>query len=148
MYKSTARIASAAPISRALPKAHVFRRFVSTAPPHRTSRTWRNSALRWGLAGALVYYYNTATAFAEEPLCECNLAEYTSKFGADRQKTLSMRHPKHHRKRRLSILSLRYQSSGEHGVSHNLRISHLKRSPQQWQWCQMAKWRLRAHQEH
>ncbi|THW89634.1 hypothetical protein D6D15_05117 [Aureobasidium pullulans] len=43
------------------------RRFLSTAPPHEKSRSWKNSAVRWTLAGALVYYYNTSNAFAEEP---------------------------------------------------------------------------------
>ena len=69
MFKGTARIASATPLSRALPKARPVRRFLSTAPPHQKSRTWKSSATRWGLAGALIYYYNTASAFAEEPNC-------------------------------------------------------------------------------
>ncbi|KAF2150757.1 hypothetical protein K461DRAFT_217015, partial [Myriangium duriaei CBS 260.36] len=43
------------------------RRLISTAPPHERSRSWKNSFVRWGLAGALVYYYNTASAFADEP---------------------------------------------------------------------------------
>ncbi|KAH0017484.1 hypothetical protein KCU78_g7520, partial [Aureobasidium melanogenum] len=42
------------------------RRFLSTAPPHEKSRSWKNSAVRWTLAGALVYYYNTSNVFAEE----------------------------------------------------------------------------------
>ncbi|KAI4716807.1 hypothetical protein E4T48_07023 [Aureobasidium sp. EXF-10727] len=42
------------------------RRFLSTAPPHQKSRSWKNSAVRWTLAGALVYYYNTSNVFAEE----------------------------------------------------------------------------------
>ena len=46
------------------------RRFLSTAPPHEKSRSWKNSAVRWTLAGALIYYYNTSNAFAEEPSCE------------------------------------------------------------------------------
>lgn len=70
MFKSTTRIASIAPLSRALPRTRAARRFISTAPPHQKSRSWKSSAARWGLAGALVYYYNTATAFAEEPQCK------------------------------------------------------------------------------
>jgi mitochondrial intermembrane space import and assembly protein 40 len=69
MFKSTTRIAAAAPLTRALPRARSARRFISTAPPHQKSRSWKSSAARWGLAGALVYYYNTASAFAEEPNC-------------------------------------------------------------------------------
>ncbi|KAM0326540.1 hypothetical protein ACHAQA_006409 [Verticillium albo-atrum] len=36
-------------------------------PPADKPRTWKGSALRWGLAGAAVYYYNTSTIFADEP---------------------------------------------------------------------------------
>ncbi|KAL9114403.1 MAG: hypothetical protein Q9227_001484 [Pyrenula ochraceoflavens] len=43
------------------------RRFLSTAPPHQKSRSWKNSAARWGIAGAGVYLYNTSPVFAEEP---------------------------------------------------------------------------------
>ncbi|KAL3423944.1 mitochondrial intermembrane space import and assembly protein 40 [Phlyctema vagabunda] len=43
------------------------RRLLSTAPPTRKSRSWKSSGLRWGLAIGAVYYYNTSTAFAEEP---------------------------------------------------------------------------------
>ncbi|KAK5175528.1 Oxidoreductase [Saxophila tyrrhenica] len=67
MFKSVARITTGPSLGRALPKVRPSRRFVSTAPPHHQSRTWKSSATRWGLAGALVYYYNTASVFAEEP---------------------------------------------------------------------------------
>ncbi|TAQ84818.1 hypothetical protein B7494_g6845 [Chlorociboria aeruginascens] len=43
------------------------RRFLSTAPPSQKSRSWKSSLARWGVAGGLLYYYNTSTAFAEEP---------------------------------------------------------------------------------
>jgi hypothetical protein len=46
------------------------RRFLSTAPPHAKSRSWKNSAVRWTLAGTLVYYYNTSNVFAEEQSCK------------------------------------------------------------------------------
>lgn len=61
---------SASSLNRAIPRAAAARRFVSTAPPHQKSRSWKNSAARWALAGGLVYYYNTAPVFAEEPACE------------------------------------------------------------------------------
>ena len=48
------------------------RRFLSTAPPHEKSRSWKNSAARWGLGIAGVYYYNTSTVFAEEPARTCD----------------------------------------------------------------------------
>ncbi|EKD18298.1 CHCH domain-containing protein [Drepanopeziza brunnea f. sp. 'multigermtubi' MB_m1] len=43
------------------------RRFLSTAPPAQKSRGWKSSAVRWALAGAGVYYYNTSSLFEEEP---------------------------------------------------------------------------------
>src|SRR5271156_762061 len=43
------------------------RRFLTTDPPHLRSRTWKSSALRWGLAIAGIYFYNTSSAFADEP---------------------------------------------------------------------------------
>ena len=55
------------------------RRFLSTAPPSRKSRSWKSSAARWGLAAVGVYYYNTSNVFAEEPeglpLCEWESTE-------------------------------------------------------------------------
>lgn len=42
-------------------------RFVSTQPPHLRSRSWKSSALRWGIAVAGIYYYNTSPVFAEQP---------------------------------------------------------------------------------
>ena len=57
-------------VSRALPhNAPAAKRFLTTAPPHKTSRSWKNSAARWTLAGGLIYYYNTSSVFAEEPVC-------------------------------------------------------------------------------
>ena len=42
------------------------KRLISTAPP---SRSWKSSAVRWGLAIGGIYYYNTSNVFAEEPSC-------------------------------------------------------------------------------
>ncbi|KAI0508849.1 hypothetical protein F5B22DRAFT_377889 [Xylaria bambusicola] len=42
------------------------RRFASTAPADKR-RTWKSSAVRWGLAVGAVYYYSTSNVFAEEP---------------------------------------------------------------------------------
>ncbi|WDK21014.1 CHCH domain-containing protein [Colletotrichum graminicola] len=43
------------------------RRFASTTPADKP-RSWKGSALRWGLAAGAVYWYNTSPVFAEEPL--------------------------------------------------------------------------------
>lgn len=43
------------------------RRFVNTAAKAEKGRSWKNSALRWGLAVGAVYYYNTSSVFAEDP---------------------------------------------------------------------------------
>ncbi|KAK5112205.1 hypothetical protein LTR62_004366 [Meristemomyces frigidus] len=66
MYRQSLRIASSS-LAKAVPRTLPGRRCISTAPPHKLSRSFRSSAVRWGLAGALVYYYNTSTVFAEEP---------------------------------------------------------------------------------
>ncbi|GKT85987.1 mitochondrial intermembrane space import and assembly protein 40 [Colletotrichum tofieldiae] len=62
--RSTPRALSAARQSaiRAAP-----RRFASTTPADKL-RSWKGSALRWGLAVGAVYWYNTSPVFAEEPL--------------------------------------------------------------------------------
>ncbi|WYZ44728.1 hypothetical protein EsH8_VIII_000044 [Colletotrichum jinshuiense] len=62
--RSTPRALSAARQSaiRAAP-----RRFASTSPTDKP-RTWKGAALRWGLAGGAIYWYNTSPVFAEEPL--------------------------------------------------------------------------------
>ena len=43
------------------------RRFLTTKPTHLRSRSWKSSALRWGLAIAGIYFYNTSSAFADQP---------------------------------------------------------------------------------
>ncbi|RHZ69908.1 Oxidoreductase [Aspergillus turcosus] len=43
------------------------RRLISTAPPDQKSRSWKNIAVRLGLAAGAVYYYNTSSVFAEQP---------------------------------------------------------------------------------
>lgn len=113
MFKSATRIASAAPLNRVVPRAGAARRFISTAPPHQKSRSWKSSAARWGLAGALVYYYNTATAFAEEPHCMHDDYLIHGKSCTDRRQTLAMRHPRHHERQRHIKPSHRYRRSGK-----------------------------------
>ncbi|KAH7324834.1 hypothetical protein B0I35DRAFT_348099 [Stachybotrys elegans] len=42
------------------------RRLASTTSPADKPRSWKGSALRWGLAGTALYYYNTSPVFADE----------------------------------------------------------------------------------
>ncbi|KAI9172617.1 mitochondrial intermembrane space import and assembly protein [Paramyrothecium foliicola] len=42
------------------------RRFASTASPADKPRSWKGSAVRWGLAVGAVYYYSTSPVFADE----------------------------------------------------------------------------------
>ncbi|KAK1246543.1 hypothetical protein MKX08_000345 [Trichoderma sp. CBMAI-0020] len=67
MYRTALRNASrpAAGTLRTAALRTAPRRFASTAPADR-SRSWKSSALRWGLAVAGVYYYNTSSVFADE----------------------------------------------------------------------------------
>ena len=65
--RSSPRIANSLRQSAAV-KAAGGRRFASTTPANK-SRSWKSSALRWGIAVGAVYYYNTSNAFAEEPVC-------------------------------------------------------------------------------
>jgi len=64
MLQSTTRLTTRRLLTstRAIPST---RRFLSSTPASR-ARGWRSSALRWGLAAAGVYYYNTSSVFAEE----------------------------------------------------------------------------------
>ncbi|KAK4999129.1 Oxidoreductase [Elasticomyces elasticus] len=66
MFRSASRTLLRNSAPRFFPRSST-QRFLTTAPPHQTSRSWKSSAARWGLAIGLVYYYNTSTAFAEAP---------------------------------------------------------------------------------
>lgn len=68
MYRSTLRSASRPVIAtlRSSATRAAPRRFASTASTVDKSRTWKSSALRWGLAFGAVYYYNTSPVFADE----------------------------------------------------------------------------------
>ncbi|CAN9419069.1 unnamed protein product [Alternaria alternata] len=52
-----------APLRSAAPA----RRYLSTAPPSQKSRSFKSLVARVGIAGAIIYYYNTTDVFAEEP---------------------------------------------------------------------------------
>lgn len=70
MFRSVARSTINQSAPRTLSRPAPSRRLLTTAPPHKKSRSWKNSTVRWGLAGTLVYYYNTSNVFAEEPARE------------------------------------------------------------------------------
>ncbi|KAM3423348.1 hypothetical protein BST61_g785 [Cercospora zeina] len=75
MFRPVFRAATAA---RVTPKAHnTGKRFASTASTK--SGSWKGTALRWTAAGAVVYYYNTASVFAEEPQYAAHAAPETSR---------------------------------------------------------------------
>ncbi|KAK0736162.1 hypothetical protein B0T21DRAFT_366421 [Apiosordaria backusii] len=42
------------------------RRFASTSAGAKKTGTWKGTVVRWGLAGAALYYYNTSPIFADE----------------------------------------------------------------------------------
>ncbi|KAM4066178.1 CHCH domain-containing protein [Hirsutella rhossiliensis] len=68
MYRAALRSTSRATLG-APPRAFVRaapRRFASTQSPADKPRSWKSSALRWGLAVAAVYYYSTGSVFADE----------------------------------------------------------------------------------
>ncbi|KAK4644027.1 Oxidoreductase [Podospora bellae-mahoneyi] len=42
------------------------RRFASTSASTKKTGTWKGTVVRWGLAGAALYYYNTSPIFADQ----------------------------------------------------------------------------------
>ncbi|KAK1624506.1 hypothetical protein BDP81DRAFT_453677 [Colletotrichum phormii] len=68
MYRSGMRSAPRAlSAARQSPIRAAPRRFASTAPADKP-RTWKGTAVRWGLAAGALYWYNTSPVFAEEPI--------------------------------------------------------------------------------
>ncbi|KAI1851523.1 hypothetical protein JX265_012395 [Neoarthrinium moseri] len=63
--RSTPRAANA--IRQSAPRSVAPRRFASTSPADK-KRSWKSSAVRWGLALGAVYWYSTSPTFTEEPL--------------------------------------------------------------------------------
>jgi intermembrane space import and assembly protein 40 len=66
MFRPAVRALARAPTVAARSPANS--RLISTGPAPK-SRSWKNTALRLGLAGGAIYYYNTSSAFSEEPSC-------------------------------------------------------------------------------
>lgn len=70
MFRSAPRFIARQAALRATPRAlpsFTARRAISTAPPAHKSRSWKSLVARLGLAGAIIYYYNTTDVFAEDP---------------------------------------------------------------------------------
>jgi hypothetical protein len=63
MFRAAPRLIARSALPRTTLPA---RRYASTAPAQ-TSRSWKSLAARLGIAGTLIYYYNTTDVFAEEP---------------------------------------------------------------------------------
>lgn len=68
MFRAAPRLI-ARPAARAAPFRCIApaRRCLSTAPPTQKSRSWKSLIARFGIAGGIIYYYNTVDIFAEEP---------------------------------------------------------------------------------
>ncbi|TQS33755.1 hypothetical protein Golomagni_05889 [Golovinomyces magnicellulatus] len=82
MYRAALRSASRPAVAnvrnqvtRAVP-----RRPISTASPADKRRSWKSSAVRWGLAIGAVYYYTTSNVFAEETKTQPTFATPPSSF--------------------------------------------------------------------
>ncbi|KAF3396503.1 Mitochondrial intermembrane space import and assembly protein 40 [Penicillium rolfsii] len=65
MFRPVARALARAPVVAARSPAST--RLISTAGPTSKSRSWKSTLVRLGLAGGAIYYYNTSSAFAQEP---------------------------------------------------------------------------------
>lgn len=65
MFRPAARALARAPT---VARGPASTRLISTGPAPK-SRSWKNTAVRLGLAAGAVYYYNTSNVFAQEPSC-------------------------------------------------------------------------------
>lgn len=68
MFRVAPRLIARPAAIRAFPRvvAAPARRTISTAPPSQKSRSWKSLVARLGLAGAVIYYYNTTDVFVGE----------------------------------------------------------------------------------
>jgi intermembrane space import and assembly protein 40 len=64
MFRAAPRLIARSALPRSVAPV---RRYLSTAPPAQKSRSWKSLAARVGVAGTIIYYYNTTDVFAEEP---------------------------------------------------------------------------------
>ncbi|KAL4892461.1 hypothetical protein BDV59DRAFT_179999 [Aspergillus ambiguus] len=66
MFRPASRVLLRAPATAV--RGPASRRLISTSPAESTkSRSWKSSLLRLGLAGGVIYYYNTSSVFADKP---------------------------------------------------------------------------------
>ena len=70
--RTTAGIRATAP--RVFQRQAFARRQLSTTPPSQTSRSWKSSAVRWGLAGGGIWYYNTHDVWADSGCKQSSLS--------------------------------------------------------------------------
>jgi intermembrane space import and assembly protein 40 len=78
MFRPASRLIARPTAVRAVSRsvAPATRRLLSTAPPTEKRRSWKSLVARLGIAGAIVYYYNTTDVFAEEPRRESDGKSY------------------------------------------------------------------------
>lgn len=68
MFRAAPRLIARPALSSALPRTIApTRRYISTASPTQKSRSFKSLVARLGIAGTIIYYYNTTDVFAEEP---------------------------------------------------------------------------------
>ena len=79
-------MASRSLVRRLIPvlRSTTSRRLISTAPPSQQSRSWKSSAVRWGLALGGIYYYNTSNVFADQPTRRLSIMLPSCPFNADK----------------------------------------------------------------
>ena len=88
MFRTAPRALARQSALRALPRTGnaalpaAGRRTLSTAPPAHKSRSWKNLFARLGLAGAVIYYYNTSDVFGDEPRCTSSIPTHAASMDA------------------------------------------------------------------
>ncbi|PWY90750.1 intermembrane space protein [Aspergillus heteromorphus CBS 117.55] len=70
------------------------RRLISTAPAESKPRSWKNTAVRLGLAAGAVYYYNTSPYFAQRPTFSLRSQPQTDSLDGESPLTLESIKPK------------------------------------------------------
>ncbi|KAF9895009.1 Oxidoreductase [Aspergillus nanangensis] len=66
MFRPASRVLLRAPAVTTV-RGPASRRLISTGPDNASkSRSWKNTVMRLGLAGGVIYYFNTSSAFADK----------------------------------------------------------------------------------
>ncbi|EEP81519.1 coiled-coil-helix-coiled-coil-helix domain-containing protein 4 [Uncinocarpus reesii 1704] len=105
-------------------------RFISTAPPSQKSRSWKSTAVRWGLAVAAVYYYNTSTVFAEQPSQAVALEQPSQKENDDDSSLPTIESVAAAKKRKPAPRALSPSTSQTSDSDHELEESPHSQTPQ------------------